>query len=289
MNKPGASDKPGAAGAKAGGTGASAEQSGKSLPARPLASRPASAEPAPLKKRSFAEIMARAKANSEQRESLGKIQHKTIERGSTMKERKDMKAEEARNARIAARKTAAGKASASGVASRNGTKPPAARDGTSSESTGTKKVKKAALATIGYTGTARPRAGTSSAAKAGPAGRPSSEAQSRDRARYRGPSSTSRRKYEEEDDDLDDFIEYDEEDEEEQGFGNSRRYRYDSYDDESDMEAGLSDIEDEELEADRHARREDMEQEALERRLKQEKEERKRRLLEAAKAKAKSR
>ena len=55
------------------------------------------------------------------------------------------------------------------------------------------------------------------------------------------------------------------------------------------MEAGLSDIEDEELAAERAARLEDEEQEALERRLKREKEERKRRLLEQAKAKSGSR
>ncbi|KAL2263388.1 hypothetical protein VTK26DRAFT_7027 [Humicola hyalothermophila] len=287
-------DKSSSARSVVGGASTSSANGNKSLPSRPATSRPAATESAPPKKRSFAEIMARAKANSELRESLGKIQHKTIERGPTMKERKEMKAEEARMARMAARKATPGKGGVAATPSRDASKAPGSRVATTSGSTSTKKsasaveekkVKKAALATTGYTGTARPRPAATAPAKTGATSRPSSVGPSRDKPRYGGPLSSSRRRYEDEDDDLDDFIEYDEEDEE-PGYGAGRRYRYDSYDDESDMEAGLSDIEDEETRAERYARREDQEQEELEKRLKREKEERKRRFLEASKAKA---
>lgn len=215
-----------------------------------------------------------------------------------MKERKEMKAEEARMARTAARRAVPGKGGATASLSRDAQRTPGSRVGTTSGSSGTKKsatvveekrVKKAALATTGYTGTARPRTGATAPAKPGSTSRPSSVGPSRDKPRYGSQLSSSRRRYEdEEDDDLDDFIEYDEEDEA-PAYGAGRRYKYDSYDDESDMEAGLSDIEDEETKAERYARREDLEQEALEKRLKQEKEERRRRFLEAAKAKASGR
>lgn len=224
------------------------------------------------------------------------IHHKTIERNMTMKERKELKAEEVRKARMVARKGASGRSATAAAPVRHGGANPApARNAVSSGSTSVKKpaaaveekkVKKAALATTGYTGTARPRVGTSTAAKPGAASRASSGAQSRDRSRHGGPLSGSQNnRYEDEDDDMDNFIEYDDE-EEAPGYGNGARDRYDSYEDESDMEAGLLDIEGEELEADRHARREDQEQEALEKRLKREKEERKRKSLETSKSKA---
>ncbi|CAK7271049.1 hypothetical protein SEPCBS119000_004400 [Sporothrix epigloea] len=161
-----------------------------------------------------------------------------------------------------------------------------------------KRPKKAATATTGYQGTARPRP-TSSTSAAGPPGG-SGDGRSGDsrsgvgNARHhsstrRMPFSNPRRSRYDEDDEMDDFIEYDDEEEEEVEAGGrrnsyySRRGHYDDDDDEeedeSDMEAGLSDIDDEERLADRAARREDAEQEALERRLKMEKEERKRRLM----------
>lgn len=219
-----------------------------------------------------------------------------------------MKMDEARKARVAARKlaTGAGAGAGAGAASRpsrtstpsrdpakapvprNSLAGSAAMNAKKTAPAEEKKVKKAALATTGYTGTARPRPGASTSSKPGATSRPGSEAQSRDRPRYGGPLSTSRRRHEE-DEDLDDFIVDDEDDEEDPGYGHGRQYRYDSYDEESDMEAGISDIEDEEQQADRYARREDMEQEALEKRLKREKEERKRKFLDAAKSKAGSR
>ena len=143
-----------------------------------------------------------------------------------------------------------------------------------------KKPKKAALATTGYTGTARTRVGRPSPKPNGSRSTTHSAAtpHPRDKPRYGGALSGSRQ-YEEEDDDMDDFIEYDEE--EEPGYGRGHGGRYNSADEESDMEAGMSDIDQEERRAEYHARREDQEEEALERRLKRDKEERKRRLLEA--------
>jgi len=235
--------------------------------------------------------MARAKANSELRESLGKIQHKSIER-----ERKDLKVGDASKPKtIATKPSTPGKGSAVVTSAQNRTsQAPEARSGGSSDAAAgkktavaapEKKLKKAAMATTGYMGTARPRSNPSTTAKGGASGNSSLGDRPRSTSRYGGPLSAPRRRYEDDDDDLDDFIEYDEDEED----GYAHRYRYDSYDDESDMEAGLSDIEDEELAAERAARLEDEEQEALERRLKREKEERKRRLLEQAKAKSGSR
>ncbi|GAB1311336.1 SPT2-domain-containing protein [Madurella fahalii] len=292
VNKPGLTQRPGATTTQPIAAGSSSTHSSKPLPSRPVAKRPAPTDSAPPKKRSFAEIMARAKANSEQRESLGKIHHKTIGRPMTMKERKEMKAEESRKSRAASRPAVPGRSGATVTPLRDGGKSSGSRNGLSSGPTSVKKagpvveekkIKKAALATTGYTGTARPPPGTSTTAKAAAISRSSSEPASRDRPRYGAPATSSRRRYED-DDDLDDFIEYDED--EEPGYGNRPGYGYGSEEDESDMEAGLSDIEDEEQEADRFARREDLEQEALERRLKREKEERKRKLLQAARSKA---
>lgn len=143
-------------------------------------------------------------------------------------------------------------------------------------------MKKAAIATTGYTGTARPRPGAASSKSNGTSSKPSSASRARpqDRRLYGGALSASRRQHEGEDDDMDDFIEYDDE---EPAYGYGRGGGYESPE-ESDMEAGLSDIDQEERRAEYHARREDQEQEALEKRLRREKEEKRRRLLEAARA-----
>ncbi|KAK3362996.1 hypothetical protein B0T25DRAFT_26811 [Lasiosphaeria hispida] len=261
------------------------------LPSRPL-NRPVNPDSGPQaepKKRSFAEIMARAKANTSARESFGKIQHKSVEKTLTMRERKELKAEEARKTKKTGRKQISGKSGGTAAPPRNGANGangaasaaqrslpsagvPRARDVPAEE----KKVKKAALATTGYTGTARPRPGATPA-KPGVVSRPSQEAKPSDRSRYGGALSRPRRR-DDFDEELDDFIEYDDE-EEEPGYGLGRRAEYDSAEDESDMEAGLSDIDEEEARAERQGRREDLEQEALERKLKKEKEERKRKLM----------
>ncbi|KAK3330441.1 hypothetical protein B0H66DRAFT_597981 [Apodospora peruviana] len=280
-----ASHRPGSTPARSGGNSASTSSSRGLLPSRPLANSPtttASGQTSQPKKRSFAEIMARAKEQTAQREQFGKIQHKPVEKGLTMKERKEQKAAEARQLKKTGRSLQA----------RNGGTVAGPRSGASGESlprskaaTGkpvsapvgeVKKVKKAALATTGYTGTARPRPGAT-VSKSGSAAKPALDTGSRDRAPYSGALSRSRRDYY--DDEMDDFIEYDD-DEEEPGPG--RRGGYDSLgEDESDMEAGLTDIEEEDRRAEMAARREDKEQELLEARLKREKEEKRRRLLGA--------
>ncbi|OIW35441.1 hypothetical protein CONLIGDRAFT_58603 [Coniochaeta ligniaria NRRL 30616] len=249
------------------------------------------------KKRSFAEIMARAKAAQDAMKQGGKIgiiQHKTIEKGMTKRERAEVKAVEARQAAKLARQAGA-RPGASALSSRstNGSSSTVkAANGKFPNGIGRKgaapvpekKVKKAALATTGYTGTARPRPGASSAKTNGLLSKSDTNARERDRPRYGGALSGARRRYEDEDEDLDDFIEYDDDEEEP---GAPRRGGYDSMEeDESDMEAGLTDVEEEERRAAMIARREDMEQEALEKRLKREKEEKKRRLMEAAKRRA---
>lgn len=202
-----------------------------------------------------------------------------------MKERKELKAEETRQLKKGARpaqpairngQTALASRPAASTASQRAAPPskpgskPSTVQGKSAPGSGgeEKKVKKAALATTGYTGTARPRPG------ANPSQSGSSLSQksggSRLGSRYGGGLS-SRKRRDDYDDELDDFIEYD--DEEEDPYGG--RPRYDSYDDESDMEAGLTDIDEEERRAEMLARKEDQEQEALELRLKREKERRK--------------
>lgn len=260
---------------------------------KPLVKRPAISDSDPAakpKKRSFAEIMARAQANAPARESFGKIQHKTIERTLTMRERKVLKAEEARNLKKAGRQQQSSKYSGTVTPVRGAISRPGQKSGTSSTGKGPKdrtppveekKVKKAALATTGYTGTARPRPG-SAAPKPGAAARPGRESE-RERPRFGGALGRPRRYDEEEE--LDDFIEYD--DDEEDGYG--RRHEYDSAEDESDMEAGISDIDEEEQMAEKVARREDIKEMELEKRLKREKEERKRKALAAVKAKTAAR
>lgn len=131
-----------------------------------------------------------------------------------------------------------------------------------------KKIKKAASATTGYTGTARPKPGNPSKSSNGPRG-----GALLNTPIPRGGASKGSR-HDDYDEELDDFIEYD--DEEDDG---GPRY-YDS-DGSSDMEAGLDDIDHEERRAEYIARREDVEEERLEKSLKVAKEEKKRKALEA--------
>ncbi|KAK5655472.1 hypothetical protein OQA88_5743 [Cercophora sp. LCS_1] len=283
-------------------TSSSSASGGKALPSRTLASRPANSDSGPKtepKKGSFAEIMKRANANKGQLETFGKIQHQPIKKVLTMKERQQLKAQEARDAKSAAKagsrqQASGGYTGTAAAASRNGTTRPGQRPGASSKAPSAKdktppapeekKVKKAALATTGYTGTARPRPG-SATAKAGASSR-SGPGREQERPRYGGPLSHPRRRTEE-DEELDDFIEYD--DEEEPGYGYGRRYdEYDS-EEESDMEAGISDIDEEERRAQQAAILEDRREMALEARLKKEKEDKKRQALAAVKAKAATR
>lgn len=214
---------------------------------------------------------------------VGKIQHKKVEKG--MAKSKD----EVRPTTQVRGKSTAGYAGTAKPAPRNGANGSGsmqrdARDvaaprsklgaakSRAEEEAAAKKVKKAAMATTGYTGTARPRPADPARKKDAPRGgallnapkpRHSSSKRSRDEDDY--------------DEELDDFIEYD--DEEEEG----PRYGYAS-DGSSDMEAGLDELDVEERRAEVLARKEDIEEERLEKTLKAAKEDRKRKALAALRA-----
>lgn len=205
-----------------------------------------------------------------------------------MRERKEQKAEESRQSKKGVKPQPQSRYGGTAVASRVGSTSANHRNPLPSKATSKatairgkagvspvgeeKKVKKAALATTGYTGTARPRPG----AKPSKPGAPAlpERAAPRGGGRYGGALS-GRKRYDEEDEEMDDFIDYD--DEEEIDPRGGPRYGYADEEDESDMEAGLTDIDEEERRAEMVARKEDQEQEALEMRLKREKE--RRRLL----------
>ena len=221
---------------------------------------------APPKKGSFAEIMARGKAAQSTLGQGGKIQHKRIEKQPSKREREDMKAQKA--SKLQKNLAPDSKFSKMGQNPvRNGQS--TGRDGgkARAEPVPEKKVKKAALATTGYTGTSRPKPG-------GASSRPSASSTSSrydrgpDRDRHRGDRYGARYAYASE--------EEDEEDEEED------EPDYES--DLSDMEAAAFEVDEEEEEAAKIARREDALALAEENRLKREKEEKRRRLAAMAKS-----
>jgi protein SPT2 len=242
---------------------------------------PHSEPPKPPKKGSYAEIMARGKAAQATLGQVGKIQHKRIEKLPSKREREEMKATKAQN--LQKNLGTNGKFRTAGQHllkdGRNGTREndgkvsngKVATGKLSAESVAEKKVKKAATATTGYAGTARPKPGAK-----GPS-RPSTSASSRyDRGpdRYRDDrydSSSKRYTYASEEDDE----EEEEEEEEEEGYGSDAS---------SDMEAAAFEVDEEEEEAARIARREDAEALAEENRHKREKEEKRRKLAAMAKA-----
>lgn len=254
----------------------------RSVPvSKPAGSDAASSTAKAPKKGSYAEIKARAAAQAQKLQTIGKIQHRAVEKHSTKKEQDLEDARPAkkgvkpgskpvsaapkdgthsngnglpdRGSKGPGQKGVAGKASSRGVATAEERKP-----------------KKAALATTGYSGSARPPPSKTKpgAAKSGNA---------RDRARPPNPLgmfSRPRPKGDEYDEDMDDFIDDDEDEPEDDGYG--RRYRYADEDDDSDMEAGYSDVEDEEEAAARLARLEDQREEAILEQRRREKEARKR-------------
>ncbi|VUC34899.1 unnamed protein product [Clonostachys rosea] len=248
----------------------------------------AAASRAPPKKGSFAEIMARAKVAQETMGQVGKIQHKKVEKGIMKKEKEVFTKPDPRakaDSRPVGKKpassssyTGTSKASARptafGGSSRDPSrgKPaarPSDRDRKPPVEEVEKKQKKAATATTGYTGTARPKPGNPTRKDKAPRGgallnRPAPRAGSSKYSRYEDD-------YDEE---FDDFIDYDDEEEDEP------RYRYDSGS-ESDMEAGMDDLELEERRAETIARREDIIEQRREQQLKAEKEDRKRRYLQS--------
>ncbi|KAH7159873.1 hypothetical protein B0J13DRAFT_519314 [Dactylonectria estremocensis] len=240
------------------------------------------------KKGSFAEILARGQRAQAVMGQVGKIQHKKVEKGAAAPTPKKEKDEPRMDPRAANSKKLPQRPSGySGTAKpgqrngpvangghrdgRNGkaalTKADIAKSATEEERE--KKFKKAAAATTGYTGTARPKPGASSKKHDTPRGGALL-------SRAPRPATSKSRFDDGYDEDMDDFIDYDDEGEDEGG----PRYDYDS-DASSDMEAGLDDIDGEERRAEHIARREDIEEERLERSLKAAKEDRKRKALEA--------
>lgn len=240
------------------------------------------------KKGSIAEIKARAAAQQAKLQVVGKIQHKAAEKPLTKKEREEAAAEELRAAKKGLKPGT--KLGGPALPSKTGNghldrgrgaiqKPGKAAVAAVDE----KKPKKAALATTGYTGSARP---PPSKAKAGPS-RPGASGAGRDRDAGRdkrpnpmGMFSKPRRSRDEDyDEDLEDFV-VDDEEEEDDGYRYGGRYRYADEDDDSDMEAGYSDVEDEETQAAKLARLEDEREQAILEQRKREKEARKKGLLQ---------
>ena len=216
---------------------------------------------APPKKGSYAEIMARGQAAQKVLGQVGKIQHKKIEKIPSRREREEMRAQ-----RVV--KIQKGLAPNSKFQKPGQTSVPEGKTGPNNrvkaaEPVLDKKVKKAALATTGYAGTARPKPGTSvrSGSIAG--------SSSRRPDRYdREGSGRGRSRYDDYDDD-----EAEVEEEE---------LDYES-DVSSDMEAAAFEVDEEEAMAERIARQEDAQALAEENRLKREKAEKKRRLMAMAK------
>jgi protein SPT2 len=238
------------------------------------------------KKGSFAEIMARGAAAQQVMPRAGMIQHKALPKLPSKKERLEEKVMLAKGHSAARKPTGyagVSKPSARGpIKSQNGARPAASgarrlngggpRVAGSSSNVPEKKVKKAALATTGYTGTSRPAAPAASRSSAARNGhKPSPRAG----GLLAPPRYKQRDEEDEYDEEMDDFIDDDED--EELPYGMERRPQYD-YDSEgsSDMEAGADDIYLEETRAERMARDEDRKEEARLERLRREKEARKR-------------
>lgn len=200
----------------------------------------------PPKKGSYAEIMARGKAAHATLGQVGKIMHKNIERPPSKRERDEIKVQ--RSHKLQKNLTLNNKNQKLGL--------PKGRDTEKCAPEPPKKIKKAALATTGYTGTARPKPSNVSKTSR------SSEAKISQK-NYDQSRTSSGPRYRRRSDD------YDEDGEEEME-------DYES--DLSDMEAAAFEVDEEEETAAKIARREDAEALAEENRLRREKEIKRRRL-----------
>ncbi|ORY62233.1 uncharacterized protein BCR38DRAFT_437914 [Pseudomassariella vexata] len=259
--------------------------------AKPSPTTPTLLDPSKApKKGSFAEIMARGAKAQQIMPKAGVIQHKPVPKLTHKQRNERIKGKLGSSTGKARSATGQGsKGPRPSTASRDGPKNGMSKDSKANgrsrpNSSGSdapeKKLKKAALATTGYTGTARPPPASSAAKKSSASRNSQFSASSRTAGGLLAPpKAKSRGRFEEEyDDELDDFIVDDEDhDDGPQPGGYSREYDYAS-DASSDMEAGLSDIDVEERKAEYIAREEDRREKALEEKLKREKEERKRRL-----------
>lgn len=237
---------------------------------RPPSNRPAATDTAkaPPKKGSFADTMARAAlVNAKMGGQLGKIQHKKIEKVPSKKEREEMSQGKSKN--LQKNLGPGGKFEKAGQSLRDGI---SAGKGTSRSVSGPpvpeKKVKKAALATTGYTGTARPKPGGNSKGPSRPSAASASSyrgGRGNDRG-YRDEKNSARYAYVSDD-------EAEEEPEEEEDYAS---------DGSSDMEAGRWDMDEEEDQATRIAKAEDAAALREENKLKREKEEKRKRLAKMA-------
>ncbi|KAI1269127.1 hypothetical protein F5Y18DRAFT_439691 [Xylariaceae sp. FL1019] len=260
----------------------------RASPVKPSPTTPTTSDPSKApKKGSFKEIMARASKAQETMGKVGTIQHRAIEKPVVKKERGvskvDPKAGPTPTAKDRMSKPYTGSSRPPMKPGRDSGRPgndahrsgsgkdvrPSGKSKPTSNDPPEKKIKKSAVATTGYSGTARARPGATTSkgpsTKSGP--RPASG------GLLAPPRLGRRSKYDDDeyDEDLDDFVDYDDEEEDD-----GPRYNYAS-DVSSDMEAGMSDIDSEERRAEFAAREEDKREQALEEKLKREKEERKRR------------
>lgn len=217
----------------------------------------------PPKKGSYAEIMARGKAAQSTLGQIGKIQHKPIEKAPSRRERQE-------GARSQARGVTNGNGRPTGQTPlRNGHSVAREHSGKSASKVSSdkdlseKRVKKAAIATTGYTGTARPHSSANRSSSKPPSH--SGYGSGADKNR-RSPGLPRRYTYasEAEDDEIDEEDYYSEAS--------------------SDMEAATFEVDEEEERAARIARREDAEALKEENRLKREKEEKRKRLAAMVKS-----
>ncbi|KAM4055209.1 SPT2 chromatin protein [Hirsutella rhossiliensis] len=260
-----------------------ASKASRQFPLLPT-STPSPISRAPPKKGSFAEILARGQRAQAVMGQVGKIQHKKVEKGAVKGKDESKPAAPAKGKGASGYKGTSkpvpqGSANGNGSLRKDvqGAQAPRSKAGANKRAaeleTAEKKFKKAAQATTGYAGTARPKPGNPVKIKDAPRGGALLNAP----MARRGSSKRSRLE-DDYDEDMDDFIEYD--DEEDEG---GPQYGYAS-DGSSDMEAGMDELDVEEKRAEHLARREDIEQERLEKSLKAAKEDRKRRALEALRA-----
>lgn len=283
------------------GTPASASSLAK-RPAPPAANQSATSSTSDAvkapKKGSIAEIRARAAAQQNKLQAIGKLQHKSTEKQLTKKEREEAAAEEAKAAKKglkSSNRSGAGvlpsKSGLNGI-QRNGNgighldrargaiqKPNAGKSG-KAPVVEERRVKKAALATTGYQGSARPVVTKAKDSSVRPGASGAARDRGRDKPNPMGMFSKPRRQRDDDyDEDMDDFV-VDDEEEEEEGPGYGSRYKYADEDSDSDMEAGYSDLDAEEAAAAKAARLEDIREERLLEQRKREKEARKRAMLQ---------
>ncbi|KAI0136367.1 hypothetical protein BJ170DRAFT_601484 [Xylariales sp. AK1849] len=249
----------------------------KPSPTTPTALGPSKAP----KKGSFAEIMARGAKAQEIVPKAGLIQHKAISETVMSKKERDERARKPKW-KSAKQVVAAGTASIVPRDKRLGGLKKGAvatiakgkgRPSSSGSDAPEKKVKKAATATTGYAGTARPPPKKPSESRNG---KPASSHPRPPGGLLAPPKSRRRDEYADEDSDMSGFID-DDEDEQEEAPRYGHRYTEYESDGSSDMEAGADDIYFEEQRAMRQAREEDAREEARLEQLRREKEARKRR------------